>query len=98
VLRHTWQLPNLSIGGFCGIAEYVCGTPRLRLEGAANGDVAYLLDGILHLLRLRDGADTVVADAKAAQLDDSGLYYAYETTGVWRGHIRFIPFDQLPFR
>jgi Tol biopolymer transport system component len=97
-LLHTWPLPDVSVGGFCGVPAWACGSPRLRLEGAARGLVAYLLDGKLHLLRLRDGADTVVADASAAQLDDDGLFYAYRTTGVWPGRVRFVPFDELPLR
>jgi len=97
-LLHTWPLPNVTIGGFCGVPAGFCGSPRLVLEGAASGLAAYLLDGKLHLLRLRDGADTVVGDATAAQLDDSGLFYAYTTTGNWPGRIRFVPFDQLPLR
>lgn len=97
-LLHTWPLPDVSFGGFCGLPRWACGSPRLRLEGAARGLVAYVLDGKLHLLRLRDGADAVVADATAAQLDDSGLFYTYRTTGIWPGRIRFVPVDQLPLR
>jgi WD40-like Beta Propeller Repeat len=97
-LLHTWPLPDVSFGGFCGLPSWACGSPRLRLEGASRGLVAYVLDGKLHLLRLRDGADAVVADATAAQLDDSGLFYTYRTTGIWPGRIRFVPVDQLPLR
>jgi Tol biopolymer transport system component len=97
-LLHSWPLPDVSLGGFCGEPMWECGSPRLRLEGAARGMVVYMLDGKLHLLRLSDEADTVVADATGAQLDDSGLFYAYQTTGIWPGRIRFVPFDQLPLR
>jgi hypothetical protein len=97
-LLHNWPLPDLSFGGNCGLPLWQCGSPRLRLEGAAGGIVAYLLDGTLRLLRLRDGADTVVRAATAAQIDESGLFYAYRTTGIWPGRIRFVPFDELPLR
>jgi hypothetical protein len=97
-LLHSWPLPDVSFGGLCGLPMQQCGSPRLRLEGAARGVAAYLLDGKLHLLRLSDGADTTVADATAAALDDSGLFYAYRTTGIWPGRIRFVPFDQLPLQ
>jgi len=97
-LVHSWPLPDVSFGGFCGVPTWECGSPRLLLEGAARGMVVYLLDGKLHLLRLRDGADAVVADATAGQLSDSGLFYAYRTTGMWPGRIRFVPFSELPLQ
>jgi hypothetical protein len=97
-LLHSWPLPDISFGGFCGLLPWQCGSPRLLLEGAARGLAVYLLDGKLHLLRLRDGADAVVADATAAQLDDSGLFYTYRTTGTWPGRIRFVPFNELPLQ
>jgi hypothetical protein len=97
-LLHSWPLPDVSFGGFCGLPIWQCGSPRLLLEGAARGLTVYLLDGKLHLLRLRDGADTVIADATAAQLSDGGLFYAYRTTGMWPGRVRFVPFGELPLQ
>jgi Tol biopolymer transport system component len=97
-LLHSWPLPDVSFGGFCGVPMWECGSPRLLLEGAARGLAAYLLDGKVHLLRLRDGADAVVGDATAAQLSDSGLFYAYETTGTWPGRVDFVPFSELPLQ
>ena len=97
-LLHSWPLPNVAVGGFCGVPIWKCGSPHLRLEGAARGLVAYLLEGKLHVLRLHDGADTVVADATDAQLDDNGLFYAYQTTGIWPGRIGFAPFNELPLQ
>ena len=97
-LLHTWPLPDVSFGGICGVPAWACGSPRLRLEGAARGLVVYLFDGKLHLLRLRDGAESVVADATAARLDDSGLFYAYQASGTWPGRVRFVQFDHLPRR
>src|SRR5262249_49230714 len=97
-LLHSWPLPDVSLGGFCGVPRWQCGSPRLLLEGAARGLAVYLLDGKLHLLRLRDGADTVVADATTAQLSDSGLFYAYRSTGMWPGRVHFVPFSELPLQ
>ena len=97
-LLHSWPMPDVSFGGICGVPAWACGSPRLRLEGAARGLVVYLLDGKLHLLRLRDGAESVVADATAARLDDSGLFYAYQASGTWPGRVRFVQFDHLPLR
>jgi hypothetical protein len=97
-LLHSWPLPEVSFGGVCGGPDWLCGSPHLRLEGAARGVVAYLLDGKLHLLRLQDGADVAVGDSTGAQLDDSGLFYAYRAAGLWPGRIRFVAFDRLPLR
>ena len=92
VLRHSWPLPDASFAGFCGVPLLFCGSPRIRLEDAAGGLVAYLLDGQLHVLRLADGRDVVVHAATAARFDDSGLVYAYTATGLWPGRIRFVSF------
>jgi hypothetical protein len=98
VLLHSWPMPDVSFAGLCGVPLWQCGAPHLRLEGAAKGLVAYLLDGKLHLLRLRDRADTTVSYATGAALDDNGLFYSYTPNGLWPGRIRFVPFDQLPIR
>jgi Tol biopolymer transport system component len=97
-LVHTWQLPDVPTAGVCGIELWRCGSPRLRFEGAANGLAVYLLDGQIHVLRLRDGADVVVGYGTAAQLDDAGLFYAYQANGLWPGRIRFVAFNRLPLR
>lgn len=67
-----------------------------ELQDAAPGVVSYLVDGKLNLLRFRDGARAVVANATAARFGDTGLFYAYEAAYPWRGRIRFVPFDRLP--
>ena len=58
----------------------------------------YLLDGRVHLLRLADGADAVVATGTAARFGATRLFYAYEAAAPWKGRVRFVPFDQLPLR
>lgn len=97
-LLHEWTVPRVTIGGFCGIFFERCGTPTLRLADAARGLAAYILDGQLHLLRLRDGADVVVAHATAAQLEAAGLFYAHEGAYPYVGRVRFVPFDRLPLQ
>jgi hypothetical protein len=95
-LLHTWPLPDVSSGADCRLPG--CNAPRLRLEDAARGLVAYILDGTLHLLRLADGADAIVHDGTAAQFGDTGLFYAYDARLPWRGRIRFVRYDRLPLR
>ena len=68
----------------------------LSLEDAAGGLAAYILHAKLHLLRLRDGADALVGTATSAQLENTGLFYAYKGAYPYPGRIRFVPFDQLP--
>jgi len=70
--------------------------PGESLRDTAGGLAAYIVNGTLHLLRLRDGADAVVGSATAAQLEDTGLFYAYKGAYPYPGRIRFVPFDQLP--
>ena len=38
--------------------------------------------------------DRVIGPATAAQLEDSGLFYAFRVEGDWPGRIRFVP--ELP--
>jgi hypothetical protein len=65
------------------------------LQDVAAGLLAYVVDGRLHLLRLRDNADVDVGPAIGARFGDSGLYYWFEGSYPWRGRIRFVPFDRL---
>jgi WD40 repeat protein len=97
-LLRTSPLPAVPSGGFCGVPIFFCGSPRLRLEDAARGLVAYILDGQLHLLRLADGRDVAVHEGTAARFDSAGLAYSYRAPGDWPGRIRFVPFDRLPPR
>ena len=96
-LLHTWALPNVETGRDCAFhcgptpsCWYYCAAYRLVLEDAARGLVAYIFDGQLHVLRLVDGKDMVVAQARVARFIDSGLVY------VDGSRISFVPFTALP--
>jgi hypothetical protein len=95
-LLHAWPLPDVPSAGRCRL--YACPGIRLTLDDTARGIVVYTLDGVVHLLRLSDGADATVPGATAAELTDAGLFYAYLGEDPWPGRIRFIPFDELPLR
>lgn len=97
-LVHAWPLPGVPSGGPCGLERGMCGEPALRLEDAARGLAAYVLDGQVHLLRLADGRDVVVAPGTAAQLEDAGLFYAFASDPPYPGRIRFVAFERLPLR
>jgi hypothetical protein len=87
-------VPQVPSGGVCGMPP--CPSVTLTLVDAARGLIAYLLSGELHLLRLRDGRDEVVAPAVDARFGDTGLFYAYTATGQWPSRIRFVPWTDLP--
>jgi hypothetical protein len=85
-LLHTFERPGLP-------AAY----PRRvdlpdSLQDAARGLAAYVLDGNVHLLRLADGADQVVAPGTLARFTDTGLAYA---DGA---RIHFVGYARLPLR
>ena len=63
---------------------------RLRLQDAANGLVAYVLDDQVHLLRLADGKDVTIAAGSHARFMDSGLVYADGS------RLHLTPYDRLP--
>jgi hypothetical protein len=81
LLQHTWPVANVTSGGIC--RRLPCAPQLLTLEDAAGGLVAYTLQGEVHVLRLSDGRDVVVAAGTRAQFVTSGLVYAYETAGSW---------------
>lgn len=89
-------LPNVPSAGVCGMPP--CPAATLQLVDAARGLVAYILSGKLHLLRIRDGRDRVVATATDARFGDTGLFYSYDTTGPWPSRIRFVRWGALPVR
>src|SRR5205085_1005013 len=74
-LLHAWPLPDVPSTGRC--RRLFCPTVRLTLDDEARGLAVYTLDGAVHLLRLRDGFDYTVPGATAAELEDTGLFYAY---------------------
>jgi len=92
----TRPVPNVPSAGVCGVLP--CPQVTLRLVGASRGLVAYILSGDLHLLRLRDGRDRVVAAATDARFGDTGLFYAYTAAAPWPARIRFVPWTRLPLR
>lgn len=64
-----------------------------RLQDVARGLVAYVHSGWqVHLLRLADGADAVVAPGTLARFTDAGLVHA---DGA---RLRLVSFDRLPLR
>jgi hypothetical protein len=90
------NVPQLPGAGVCGIQP--CLPTSLRLLDAARGLVAYTLNGKLHLLRLRDGRNRVVARVDDARFGDTGLFYTYTASGPYPGRIRFVPWAHLPLR
>jgi hypothetical protein len=95
-LVRTRPLPNVTSAGICGMPP--CPTAALQLQDAARGLVAYTLSGKLHLLRLRDGRNRVVAAAETARFGSKGLFYAYSGAAPWVSRIRFVPWTALPLR
>jgi hypothetical protein len=92
----TYALPAVRSSGFCGLSLGRCGGARLRLEDLSGGLVAYVLDGMVHLLRLRDGADVASMPGEMAQLTTAGLFVGWNVEESWRGRVRFVPFRALP--
>jgi hypothetical protein len=92
---HTWSLPEVASGGVGGPPHgrgWECRQARLLLQDAAAGLAAYVLDGQVHLLRLADGTDAVVAAGASARFIESGLVYADGP------RLRHVPFAALPVR
>lgn len=95
-LVRTRPLPNVTSAGVCGMPP--CPAAALQMLDAARGLVAYTLAGKLHLLRLRDGRNRVVARAEDARFGSTGLFYAYSAPAPWVSRIRFVPWAALPVR
>jgi hypothetical protein len=90
------NVPNVPSAGVCGMPP--CAQATLRLVDASRGLVAYVLSGDLHVLRLRDGQDRVVAAATDARFGDTGLFYAFTGAAPWPARVRFVPWASLPVR
>ncbi len=91
-LRRTWPLPTTA-GHDCdlyGDPSCLASVRRLKLGDLAHGLAAYALDGQVHLLRLSDGADKIVARGTLPRFVDRGLVYADGARA------RVLPFDRLP--
>jgi WD40 repeat protein len=91
-LRATWPLPAQPAGHDCDLFGDPSCFPaaRLTLGGVAHGLAAYALNGQVHLLRLADGADRIVAAGTLPRFFDAGLVYA---DGA---RIRLVPYASLP--
>jgi hypothetical protein len=92
-LQHTWPVANVTSGGPC--QRLPCPQQMLTLEDAAGGLVAYTLQGEVHVLRLSDGRDVVVAQGTRARFVSSGLVFAYESTGAWPYGLRLLTSAQI---
>jgi hypothetical protein len=91
-VRRTWPLPTTA-GHDCdfyGDPGCLAALRRVKLGDFAHGLVAYALDGQVHLLRLSDGADKIVAPGTLPRFVDRGLVYG---DGA---RVRLLPFDRLP--
>jgi hypothetical protein len=95
-LIRSRPVPNVPSGGVCGMPP--CPVVTLRLVDASRGVAAYIQSGKLHLLRLRDGLNRVVATASDARFGDRGLFYAFSAPAPWVSRIRFRPWATLPVR
>lgn len=88
---HEWRLPTERTGRRCANPGFFCSDGGdLVLEDVARGRVAYVFGGSVHVLRLVDGRDEVVAGGTLATFINEGLVYANANT------LRLIPFEQLP--
>ncbi|MGL6279317.1 MAG: hypothetical protein ACRC50_07150, partial [Gaiella sp.] len=98
-LLHTWALPDVASGAPCGfgLQTYLCPDVRLRFWDTARGLAAYTLDGQIHLVRLADGTDIVLAAGIAARFVTSGLVYATTATdATYPYRLTFVPTERLP--
>jgi hypothetical protein len=77
-LKRAWPVPSASVGRDCRYySEPQCNTTvELTLQDAAGGFASYVFRDEVHVLRLNDGRDTVVAQGSEARFVDQGLVYA----------------------
>jgi len=96
-LTASWPLPASPVGHDCDLyADPSCdyGSPQTQvtLEDVAHGLAIYVHAGQIHLLRLSDGADRVVAYGMLARFITEGLVYA-DGARIWS-----TPSDRLPLQ
>lgn len=95
-LEARWPMPAAPIGHDCDFyADPSClGNPfaKITLEDVVHGFATYIYAGQVHLLRLSDGADRVVAYGTLARFMTDGLVYA---DGA---RIYLTPYDRLPLQ
>jgi hypothetical protein len=86
-LEASWPLPAGPVGHDCDLfTDPSCNpagpTPPVTLEDVSHGLAAYIEAGQVHLLRLRDGTDRVVAYGTNARFSNAGLVYA-DGARIW---------------
>jgi hypothetical protein len=93
-LTASWPLPASPVGHDCdSYADPTCsyGT-QVTFEDVAHGLAVYVHAGQIHLLRLSDGADRLVAYGTLARFTTDGLVYA-DGARIWSR-----PNDGLPLQ
>jgi len=96
-LKASWPMPAVPVGHDCDIfadpsCNYGAAPAQVTLEDVAHDLAAYIYNGQVHLLRLSDGADRVIAYGTLARFIAAGLAYA-DGARVW-----LTPYDQLPLQ
>ena len=94
-LKASWPVPAAPVGHDCDVySDPGCdyGGPRAQvtLEDVAHGLATYIYAGQVHLLRLSDGADRIVAHGTLARFMNAGLAYA-DDARIW-----LTPYGELP--
>jgi hypothetical protein len=85
------------------LSQPLCRVPyaRLRLADSESGIAVYVVGREIHLLRMADGAETVVRPPAGrgsveAQLERSGLFYTYRVAdATLPGRVAFIPYGEV---
>ena len=102
-LEHSWPRPEVASGGCADVDHWWdtddCLAPRVEGVDSARGLVAMAIDGRIHLIRLADGVDVVLAEGSVARFVSSGIVYASrarsnDPTYPWR--LIHVPFEMLP--
>ena len=73
---------------------------RATAADVERGLLVYVVGRVVHVLRLADGREATfrAPSTVLAQLEPSGLFYAYQVRGRHKGRVRFVPFDEIRFR
>jgi len=93
-LTASWPVPASPVGHDCdSYADPSCkyGT-QVTFEDVAHGLAVYVHAGQIHLVRLGDGAERVVAYGTLARFMTEGLVYA-DGARIW-----LTPYDRLPLQ
>jgi hypothetical protein len=101
-LRHV--LPAAPAVGRAIDPTRVAELPSANVPDVERGLAVYVVGTTVHVLRLADGRERTFRPPASsrpwpppvlAQLEPSGLFYAYNVRGRWKGRVRFVPFDGL---